>query len=30
MPVTAEDRESPVSVEFRRIAARLRDELPAK
>jgi len=30
MPVTAEDRESSVSVEFRRIAARLRDELPAK
>ena len=30
MPVTAEDRESPVSVEFRRIAARLRDELPAR
>ena len=30
MPVTAEDRESPVSVEFRRIAGRLRDELPAR
>jgi ATP-binding protein involved in chromosome partitioning len=30
MPVAAEDRESPVSVEFRRIAARLRDELPAR
>ncbi|HEY2713392.1 MAG TPA: Mrp/NBP35 family ATP-binding protein [Chthoniobacterales bacterium] len=30
MPVTAEDGESPVSVEFRRIAARLRDELHAR
>ena len=28
IPVTAEDRESPVSIEFRRIAQRLRGELP--
>jgi ATP-binding protein involved in chromosome partitioning len=28
MPVAAEDRDSPVSVEFRRIAQRLRGELP--